>query len=76
MNNILEMSAAEVWELYVGEQSPREFLELSGDMSVEESVEEYATQENFRSMFNDYEGLDKEELAHIRKRMVEYISQE
>ncbi len=76
MNNILEMSAAEVWELYVGEQSPREFLELSGDMSVEESVEEYATQENFRSMFNDYEGLDKEELEHIRKRMVEYISQE
>lgn len=76
MKQIIELSASEVWEQFVGSQSPVEFIEFAGSMSVEKAVAEYATEENFAKMFSDYEGLSDEELEHVRKSMVEYIEQE
>ena len=65
-----KLSPEETWDLFVGEQTPREFMELSEWEGIEPSVEEYVQDEIFESNFGHYSQEDKK---IIMEKLAEYI---
>jgi hypothetical protein len=70
----MSMTPSQAWEQYVGNQSPREFMECGTlGQSADEAAEEYVREIVTNAWFAGIDEPDEEHLAHIATLLAQHI---
>jgi hypothetical protein len=66
--NYLSMYGVEIYDRFVGNQSPRDFMDYSPEMTIEQTVNDYAEKSEY---FTD---LEQDEKDHVISELIDYIT--